>query len=135
MRCDITISEVGSVGWAERGKISNSLPKFWGSCSSMRDLEVAKTTLPISIWGVPVRKRAGRLGYSHTGNPHFRIEFVSIWGLTYTVQLLFNDYYVLIFIFPDVVTHTIRMFFTYQPPIFFYWEEWIGRPTQITILP
>ena len=49
----------------------------------MRDLEVAKTTLPISTWGVPIRKWAGTLGYSHTGNPRFQIEFVSIWGLTY----------------------------------------------------
>jgi hypothetical protein len=49
----------------------------------MRDLEVAKNTLPISIWGVPVRKWAGRLEYSHMGSPRFRIEFVSIWGLTY----------------------------------------------------
>ena len=49
----------------------------------MHDLEAAKTTLPISIWGVPVQKWAGRLGYSHTGNSLFQIEFVSIWGLTY----------------------------------------------------
>ena len=40
------------------------------------------TTLPISIWGVPVRKWAGRVEYSHMGSPRFRIEFVSIWGLT-----------------------------------------------------
>jgi hypothetical protein len=46
----------------------------------MRDLEVAKTTLPISIWGVPEQKWAGRLEYSHMGSPRFRIEFVSIWG-------------------------------------------------------
>ena len=52
----------------------------------MRDLEVAKTRLPISIWGVPVRKWAGRLGYSHMGNPHFRIEFVFIWGPTSTLE-------------------------------------------------
>ncbi len=58
-------------------------PKFGGRCSSMRDLEVTKTMLPISIWGVPIQKWAGRLGYSHMGNPRFRIEFVSIWGPTY----------------------------------------------------
>jgi hypothetical protein len=33
---------------------------------------------------ITVRKWAGRLEYSHMGNPRFRIEFVSIWGLTYT---------------------------------------------------
>jgi hypothetical protein len=33
----------------------------------------------ITVW-----KWAGRLGYSHMGNPRFRIEFVSIWGPTYT---------------------------------------------------
>ena len=42
------------------------LSKIW---SSMRDLEVAKNTLPISIWGVPVRKWAGRVEYSHMGFP------------------------------------------------------------------
>jgi hypothetical protein len=63
--------------------------------SSTRDLEVAETTLPISIWGVPLWKWAGTLGYSHTGNPRFQIEFVSIWGLTYTLysqnSMLFLD--------------------------------------------
>ncbi len=63
-------------------------PKFGGRCSSMRDLEVAKATLPISKWGVPVWKWAGRLGYSHMGNPHFQIEFVSIWGPTDILGLL-----------------------------------------------
>ncbi len=33
---------------------------------------------------ITIRKWAGRLGYSHMGNPHFQIEFVSIWGPTYT---------------------------------------------------
>ena len=33
---------------------------------------------------ITIRKWAGRLEYSHMGNPRFRIEFVSIWGLTYT---------------------------------------------------
>jgi hypothetical protein len=60
------------------------LSKIW---SSMRDLEVAKNTLPISIWGVPVRKWAGRVEYSHMGSPRFRIEFVSIWGLTYILNI------------------------------------------------
>jgi hypothetical protein len=32
---------------------------------------------------ITVRKWAGRLEYSHMGSPRFRIEFVSIWGLTY----------------------------------------------------
>ena len=32
---------------------------------------------------ITVRKWAGRLKYSHMGCPCFRIEFVSIWGLTY----------------------------------------------------
>ena len=67
----------------ESGKITISCPKFGGRYSSMRDLEVAKNTLPISIWGVPVRKWAGRVEYSHMGSPRFRIEFVSIWGSTY----------------------------------------------------
>ena len=34
---------------------------------------------------IAVRKWAGRLEYSHMGNPRFRIEFVSIWGSTYTL--------------------------------------------------
>ena len=56
----------------------------------MRDLEVAKTTLPISIWEVLYGKGPGDLDiHSHTGNPHFRIEFVSIfWGLTYIIIIL-----------------------------------------------
>ena len=33
--------------------------------------------------GITVREWAGRLRYSHMGNPRFRTEFVSIWGLTY----------------------------------------------------
>jgi hypothetical protein len=33
---------------------------------------------------ITVRKWAGRLEYFHMGNPRFRIELVSIWGLTYT---------------------------------------------------
>jgi hypothetical protein len=32
---------------------------------------------------ITVQKWAGRLKYSHMGNPRFRIEFVSIWGSTY----------------------------------------------------
>jgi hypothetical protein len=32
---------------------------------------------------ITIRKWAGRLEYSHMGNPRFRIEFVSIWGSTY----------------------------------------------------
>ena len=35
---------------------------------------------------ITVRKWAGRLEYSHMGNPRFRIEFVSIWGLTYVLS-------------------------------------------------
>jgi hypothetical protein len=46
--------ETGTVS-RESGKILISCPKFGGRCSSMRDLEVAKNTLPISIRGVPVR--------------------------------------------------------------------------------
>jgi hypothetical protein len=56
----------------------------------MRDLEVAKNRLPISIWGVPIRKWAGRVKYSHMGSPRFRIEFVSIWGSTYIFISLLN---------------------------------------------
>jgi hypothetical protein len=74
--------------WGLSGKIMISCPKFGGRYSSMRDLEVAKNTLPISRWGVPVRKWAGRVEYSHMGSPRFRIEFVSIWGLTYIYILI-----------------------------------------------
>ncbi len=42
-----------------------------------------KTTLPISIWGIPVQKWGGRPKNSHMGTPRFRTEFVPIWGLTY----------------------------------------------------
>jgi hypothetical protein len=35
----------------ESRKILISCPKFGGRCSSMRDLEVAKNTLPISLAG------------------------------------------------------------------------------------
>jgi len=34
----------------------------------------------ITVW-----KWAGRLEYSHMGDPRFRIEFVFIWGLTYSL--------------------------------------------------
>ena len=37
---------------------------------------------------ITTRKWAGRLEYSHMGNPRFRIEFVSIWGLTYMPRAL-----------------------------------------------
>jgi hypothetical protein len=60
--------------------------RFHMVITSMRDLEVAKNTLPISIWRVPVRKWAGRVEYSHMGSPRFRIEFVSIWGLTHILM-------------------------------------------------
>ena len=36
---------------------------------------------------ITVRKWAGRLEYSHMGNPRFRIEFVSIWGSTHALIL------------------------------------------------
>ncbi len=48
-----------------------------------------KTTIPISIWGIPVWKRAGRHKYSHMGTPRFGMEFVPIWGLTY---IYFEEY-------------------------------------------
>ena len=35
---------------------------------------------------ITVRKWAGRVEYSHMGSPRFRIEFVSIWGLTYMLS-------------------------------------------------
>jgi len=38
-------------------------------------------------WVITVRIWAGRLEYSHMGNPRFRIEFVSIWGSTYIPTL------------------------------------------------
>ena len=41
---------------------------------------------------ITVRKWAGRLKYSHMGNPRFQIEFVSIWGSTYIPTL--SRYYV-----------------------------------------
>jgi len=37
---------------------------------------------------ITVRKWAGRLEYSHMGNPRFRIEFVSIWGPTHIIRIL-----------------------------------------------
>ena len=41
---------------------------------------------------ITVRKWAGRLEYSHMGNPRFRIEFVSIWGLTHIDDNSNRDY-------------------------------------------
>jgi hypothetical protein len=73
--------------WGGEGSKANNMI-FDSTGGSMRDLEVAKNTLPISIWGVPVRKWAGRVEYSHMGSPRFRIEFVSIWGLTYIARCL-----------------------------------------------
>jgi hypothetical protein len=43
----------------------------------------AKTTVPLSIWGVPMWKRASRLRNSHLGTPCSQTEFVPIWGLIY----------------------------------------------------
>ncbi len=52
------------------------------------------------------------------------------------VQVLYNDYYVLfIFIFPDVGTHTIRIYFIFVPPIFLSWRNgYVGHRTKITII-
>ncbi len=42
----------------------------------------------VPIWihcfhmAIPVCKHAGRFKNTHMGNPHFKIEFVTIWGLT-----------------------------------------------------
>ncbi len=46
----------------------------------------AKTTVPVSIRGVPIWKRAGRLRNSYLGTPRYQTEFVTIiWGLTYSL--------------------------------------------------
>ncbi len=42
----------------------------------------AKTTVPVSIWGVPIWKHAGQLRSSHLGTPCYQTELVPIWGLT-----------------------------------------------------
>jgi hypothetical protein len=39
---------------------------------------------------ITIRKWAGRLEYSHMGNPRFRIEFVSIWGSTHIHTNILN---------------------------------------------
>ena len=44
---------------------------------------VAKNTVPITIWGVPIWKGGGRLKFSHLGTPRNHEVFVTIWGLTY----------------------------------------------------
>ena len=43
---------------------------------------VAKNTVPITIWGVPIWKGGGRLKISHLGTPRNHKVFVTIWGLT-----------------------------------------------------
>jgi hypothetical protein len=50
----------------------------------VRDLSLAKTRIPVSIWGLPVWKQGGRQKKYHLGNPRSKILSVPIWGLTYT---------------------------------------------------
>jgi hypothetical protein len=44
---------------------------------------MAKNTVPITIWGVPVWKGGGRQNISHLETPRNHKVFVTIWGLTY----------------------------------------------------
>jgi hypothetical protein len=57
---------------------------FW-QCDGARCVTQwpAKTTVPVSIRGVPTWKHAGRLRNSHLGTPCYQAEFVTIRGLTY----------------------------------------------------
>ena len=48
---------------------------------------MAKNTVPVTIWGVPVWKGGGRRNISHLGTPRNHKVFVTIWGLTYTKRL------------------------------------------------
>ncbi len=47
---------------------------------------MAKNTVPITIWGVPVWLWGGRQKSSHLGTPHYHNHkvFVTIWGLIST---------------------------------------------------
>jgi len=45
---------------------------------------MAKITVPVTIWGVPVWKGGGRRNISHLGTPRNHKVFVTIWGLTDT---------------------------------------------------
>ena len=47
---------------------------------------MAKNTVPVTIWGVPVWKGGGRQKNSHLGTPRNHKVFVTIWGLTYFKQ-------------------------------------------------
>ncbi len=70
------------------GKISIPQQKNGEDALQRVTQRLAKTTVTISIRGVTIRKQAGSLRYSHLGNHHYQIEFVSIWGLTYTPNIL-----------------------------------------------
>jgi hypothetical protein len=43
---------------------------------------MAKNTVPVTIWGVPVWNGGGRRKISHVGTPRNHKVFVTIWGLT-----------------------------------------------------
>jgi hypothetical protein len=57
---------------------------------------MAKNTVPVTIWGVPVWKGGGRQKKLHFGTPRNHKVFVTIWGLTYMLipkwkQTLFGN--------------------------------------------
>ncbi len=45
---------------------------------------MTKNTVPITIWGVPIWKGAGRRKNLHLGTPRNHKVVVTIWGLTST---------------------------------------------------
>jgi hypothetical protein len=49
---------------------------------------MAKNTVPVTIWGVPVWKGGGRRNISHLGTPRNHKVFVTIWGLTCILHIL-----------------------------------------------
>jgi hypothetical protein len=59
------------------------LPKFWAAKILGVTQWLAKTTVPVSIRGVLIWKRAGRQKKSHLGTPRYQKEFVPIRELTY----------------------------------------------------
>ena len=44
---------------------------------------MAKNTVPVTIWGVPIWKGGGRQKNTHLGTPRNHEVFVTIWGLIF----------------------------------------------------
>ncbi len=61
-------------------------PKFWAAKILCVTQWPAKTTVPVSIRGVPIWKNAGRQKKSQLGTPRYQKEFVTIRGLTDILQ-------------------------------------------------